>query len=337
MATFPSLDNGPWTFNINNRITKQAAAADLQRNVWWTLKNVIVSFDEWSVVASSNGSDFENIGGGQPIDKWDSDGDIVGGQSWTVLENSVTGEQLCLDVYSTTLYYGHWRYSATGSFQADGNATTPPTVTESVDILPTATTFIDSTVREAMIHAMVSSDGKCTRVYIHQREYNSWYSGGIMILLEELKNPPSVWTSTHKRCALQISAFSLATAPITKHPVLANVDGQVWHCHLKDATTEDNFQAFPTASCYNSLAGGTAVPVFFQPRSLGFADTVAISPIGMFSPDVDHGGGYGRLQDIYFAPTMHDTFKLYDQPTSKAWIKFGCFIVPWNGTVPEYL
>jgi len=336
--TFPTVENGPWVFNINNISGKHDTSAELRIWAFFNLKEVLISFDEWSVVASANGSSFANIGAGGDVDLWDTISDIVAGSSWVVVENSVTGEQLCIDAYSATTYYGHFRYSATGSFQADGDATTPPTVTESIDLLPISTIWIDMTCQEACIHGMISADGKCTRIYVHQREITAWTSGGFLLLMEELADTPDVWTSTHKRCILRSSPTTLTTTTYTKTPALSTLVGKVWYCHLKDASpSEGNFDAYPTACCYLALDTTGGLSPFVLADRYGFSNGYCLSPIGIFRPDADHGGGLGRLQDMFWAPLRHDTFQTYDQPTDKAWIKIGGLILPWNGTAPAWL
>lgn len=333
--SFPSLENGPWSFNVNNESGEFEDNDDFCEWAYFNMKEVLVSFSQWSIVASGNGSTHKEIGEADP-DVWEDVSDVVVGSSWFIAENNVTGEQFCFDSDSTTHHYAHLYYSATGDFGTNGTNTAPPTATEVVDIIDG--TFIDSSARQGIINAMVSSDGKCTRLWIIQKSYTGWQRGASYICFEELEDTPSIWTSTYKRATLIASNTTLALANTSQRPTFGRFSGQYLYCHLKDATpSEGNYLAYCTASCYGMQTSNVADPVN-QPRiTLNMHSGYIISPIGVFRSVADHGGGLGRFQDCYFAPNKHEYFQTYDQPTTRAWIKLGGIIVPWDGSVPSFV
>ena len=51
----PTLENGPWTFNVNNFISEDLQE-DTYKHLWMEMKDVLASFTEWSVVASADGT-----------------------------------------------------------------------------------------------------------------------------------------------------------------------------------------------------------------------------------------------------------------------------------------
>lgn len=333
---FPSLENGPWTFNVNNVSGEMTSNNNFCRWAYFNMKDVLVSFSQWSIVASGNGTTGKNIGDADP-DTWIDSSDVVFGSSWFIAQNSVTGEQLCFDSDSTTGYYAHMRYSATGDFATTGGtASAPPSATEVVTLIDG--TFTDSTTRAGIINAMVSNDGKCTRLLIVARDYNNWGKAGMYFALEELVDTPAVWTSTYKRCACQIQQPTPSLTNYNQSPKFNQLDGQIWYCHLKDASpSEGNYLVYPTSSCFELLSSNSGDPVGRRRGRLDFSFGYAISPIGVFRPDADHGGGIGRMQDIGWAPTKHEFFQTYDQPTTRAWIKLGALMLPWDGSKPAWI
>jgi len=332
----PSQTNGPWVFSVNNDCS-EVAENDTIKHSMWQLKESLVSFSEWSVVASSDSSSVKNIGDGSP-DLWTAWADLVWGNpgvahSWIILENSVTGEQLCIDCNTGVYSWFEVVYSATGSFAVDGTTSDRPTDTESVIIKDRIRRTFDAGLDGAVVHAMISADGKCTRWCISQRDatyYGGWYVG-----LEELVETPTVWTSAHKRCVFvwdwDISVFN---TPSGKDPRALYFDSDRWRCYLEDDTPYAGWDAcYSTCECYNgfNVNGGDAV--YRNVNNLTWLGGYSAAPIGIYRVDAERGGSLGRLQDIYWAPYAQDTYDMSDA-TKQDWIVFGCFMVPWNDTVP---
>jgi len=339
--TVPALTNGPWVFSVNHNCPGAEANEIGMRSIF-QVKQCLVSFAAWSAVASSDSLAVKNIGDGSP-DLWTAYTDLIWGNpgvvhSWVILENSVTGEQLCLDCnYTGVIRWMEVVYSATGAFAADGTTSNRPTDTESQVILKRTSNWLDETPDGAVVHAMISADGKCTRWYVHQRDGEQecgWYVG-----LEELANPPVIWTSTHKRCVFYWDHnIVMATAGSGMSPTATNFDPATakWYCYLKDATPYEGWNTCrSTAECYNGFNTNSGDP-FYRNETLQtwLGNAYPVSPIGMYRDDAVRGAGLGKLQDIYWGYINHRPLDTYDGDSSREWIKFGCFMVPWNGTEP---
>jgi hypothetical protein len=320
-----------WSFNVNNYYD-DATPDNVGQYVAYQIKVILASFDDWSVIASSNGTSHSNIGAGGDVDHWDSQSDVVGGDSWVLLENSVTGEQFCLDMDAAAETSSAMYYSATGAFNADGTLTAPPTYSEGVEIFDSS--HVETTVDSCVVSGMITSDGTCTRIFWETLDGTD--SGGNIIIMDEVVSAPSEWTSTYKRCVYFLGPSTTAAAEKSKAPRLVDADGQVWYCYLEDAGGSDWYSAYQTAECYSAtMAGGNiADPISSVTAAMGWITGSPASPMSLFRPDVDHGGNLGRLQDIYWAPEAHDSLDIYPGDGSGDWIKIGCFIVPWDGSTP---
>ena len=328
----PTLENGPWTFNVNNVVSEATIDANC-KHIWMEMKDVLASFSQWSVVASADGVSVKNIGDASP-DLWtDWTTDIIKGDSWVLLENSVTGEQFLMDVArSDNIYMGILEWSPTGSYNTDGTATVRPTATEHVDIVPNGNFVMDSGIDGGVVHAMVSNDGKCTRLIVHQVDGTS--DGCFFLAFEELANPNSDWTSTHKRCVLTDASVITSTTNTSKSPAASYLEDQLWDCYLKDASTEHGHQlAYATVSSWGSWSAALANGIMRSSTNNAWGG-YWVSPIGIVIGSTVFGGSLGRIQDMYAAQESHNTLDTYDGAGSKEWVKFGGLMLPWNGTTP---
>jgi hypothetical protein len=119
----PELINGPYIFNVNNRY-QESSVALMTKSVMFRMKDCLVALGGaetiWKVIASCNAVTVWNIDPEEPNrDLWEDLGDIVysgGNHSWAILENQVTGGQLCLDYPYGFSYYGAILFSADGTF-----------------------------------------------------------------------------------------------------------------------------------------------------------------------------------------------------------------------------
>lgn len=335
--TLPVLINGPWTFSVNHDCT-ETVANDTRKHALWQLKESLISFAAWSVVASSDSISVKNIGDASP-DLWITWANVVGGTSahaWVVLENSTTGEQVCLDVANPSYHNLNCIYSATGSFSTDGTTTTRPTDTESYVLYPITSYWFESAADGAIVHAMISADNKITRWYIHQRRGAA--HGGWFIGLEEMKNPPAVWTSTHKRASFAaVASISSADLSTAQYPRASELSTSIprWICYQKDSTPYEGWNlCSSTAECSGGLYNNDGKPFYKNTVLQTWLGGYPVSPIGIYREDTLRGGSMGRIQDMYWGQESHFTYDTYDGVGSKEWIKFGCFMVPWDGSTP---
>ena len=104
--------------------------------------------------------------------------------------------------------------------------------------------------------------------------------------------------------------------------------------YVKNATSEEWNYCYLSAECYNMNNGANGHPISESNTYMDWAGGYPVSPVGVFKPSADWGGGRGRLQDFYLAPSDHDTYNTYDATGVRSWIKIGGFLLPWNGTQP---
>lgn len=332
----PALDNGPWTFNVNNDCS-EPVLNDTKRHSIWQLKECLKGFSAWSVIASSDSVSVKNIGDASP-DLWSAWSNVVGANpgtahSWIILENSVTGEQICFDTRGTS-YQTDVVWSQSGAFNTDGSITNRPTASESQDLC-VSSTIVGSSGDGAVVHAMISNDDKCTRWSIHSRDNSS--NGDWFGMLEEVVNTPSVWTGTFKRAGLAIQSTALSTANTSKSPQAAifGTTTAAWRAYLADATPYEGWNTCnSTAECWGSFSSDGGRPFFKNGNLQGWLGGFPVSAIGLYRTLIERGGSLGRFQDIYWAHEYHNTYDTYDGVGSREWIKIGGFMLPWNGTQP---
>jgi len=326
----PVAENGPWIFNLNNLCQGNDTGVGVAQKFAWTLKDSIVQFSQWSVVASSNGTSFANIGAGGDVDYWDAYTDVVE-DSWVILENSVTSEQFRIECYHVDLIYIDIRYSATGAFNADGNATTPPTDSESVLLFHGA--LINPLPVSVVVNSMISSDGKCTRIFWNGRVNNTMETFGNVILMEEVYDAPGEWLSTYKRCVNILPIVRGGSAPSTIGPLLTDYKSHgTFDVYLKDAVPSEAHYLCSNTRIVSDLEGDADTPIADNQAYLSFQDGFSISPITLYKSSRYDGGGLGRFKDIFWAPSLGIySFTTADDEGSREWIKWGCFLLPWDG------
>ena len=332
----PALTKGPWTFSVNHDCS-EAAVNDTSSHAGWQIKESLVSFPAWSVIASSDGSSVKNIGEASP-DLWTAWSDVQAGSgahSWIILENSVTGGQLCLDFRTTVEYQVYCLYSATGAFAADGTTSARPTDTESTTIM-TNNNFVDNSGQGAIVHCMICDDDTITRIIVMTRDgagHASFFCG-----LETLTDTPIQWIGTHKQAVIPTNVnVNCTTLPISQAPQAVNYSSAsaMAKIYLVDSTPYEGWNsAYYTTEGYRAVLSNVGYPPPGVNLELEWAGGYPVSPIGTFRNVVTRGGSLGIFQDIYWGHTVHTTMDTYPASGAKSWIKFGCFMIPWNGSTP---
>ena len=331
--TAPALENGPWTFNVNNLVTV-GGVSEWERRATFKLKEVLASFSQWSVIASTDTATVKNIGDASP-DLWVDWEDLVT-DSWIIFENSVTGEQVCFDLISDATYITIM-WSATGDFGTDGKTDTRPTSTDGVNIASGDSIFYSASSYTTSVNGMVSNDGKCTRLFISQKSSTTYGQCGYMVGFEEVADPNSKWTSTHKRCAFTSADVIASTTPNGQSPTIGVMDDLRWNVHLKDVSSEGNYLVYATCEMYGPMLdpSSSTESLLGHAGGLEWLDGGGVaSRIGLWKPTGAKSGPIGRIQDMFFAPSAHNYNSTYDASGSRAWVKIGCFMLPWNGTAP---
>lgn len=343
----PVLEKGPYIFNVNNLFTESNTTNKAKR-ILLELKNCLVNLGGantiWTVVASSNGVDFVNIGGDEPFDLWNSISDIVNAangspHSWCVLENLFTGQQLIIAADVATADKCEFYVSPGGTIAADGSASNNPTATDYGGLWYTGTSFttLTSTYTKFVINVMTSADYTITRIYVHERSNTTGEAGGKTAFIENAQGTPGEWNSAIKFVRLANNynvAFSFE--PNTKTPKLSDFDGASIVARYQTAEPYDAWVgAYPTCECYSNLLSAQADPLMQSDVGQAFSGGHPITPIGIFNIANPKGGSLGRLTDIYLGQAWHDTLDTFPSDGSRLWVKWGCFVVPWNGTIPQ--
>lgn len=328
----PAIDYGPWSFDVNNDCS-EVVETDTYNHATVGLKDSLIAHSAWSVVASSDGVSVKNIGDASP-DLWtDWTTCIVKNldgyaHSWIILENSTTGEQICIDLNSNSTNRCPIWYSATGSFSDDGTITDRPTATEIVTIYYNNSTPFDSGLDGAIVHTMVSNDNKTTRAFIYQRDATA--IGSFFLAFEEVRNPCSEWTDTYKRAVYAKTInITVSATPTVQSPKLINFETSgAWKVYLNGTWSN----CYPTCECFKGFNGNSGDP-FYLETDATWSGNRMVQPIGLFREEIADGGRLGFLGDIYYAPSDLPTYDMSDA-TKQDWIKVGGIMVPWNDTVP---
>lgn len=334
----PAYSKGPWTFSVNNDCS-EATISETAQHAWYQVKESLASFSAWSVVASSDSVSVKNIGDASP-DLWtDWTTDVVGGttpHSWILLENSVTGGQLCIDMTSTNEYLGTLLYSATGAFNADGTINARPTDTESL-VLQSAQQWLSSAADGAIVNAQICDDDSITRFWIHQRD--GALHGAFFVGLESLGGTiPSEWTGTYKQAVLRPNYnTNMSTNPVLQSPAYGAYDttSARLYLYLVDATPYEGWNtAFATGEAYHQMSTGQGDVLTRINVDGEWGGGYPVCAIGTYRNVTTRGGSLGAFQDIYWSHQVHDMLDTYPASGARTWIKCGCFMLPWNGSTP---
>lgn len=340
----PALEGGPYIFNVNN-LFSESNVTDKQKRWKLEIKNALVAVGGagviWAVTASSDSSSYVNKGGGSP-DLWTDISDIVGNSagnphSWCILENQFTGGELLFDTASTNNYQCNIRYSPAGLY-GTGDASNAPTATDDQELADIAyhCTSVGVNYTKIVVHVMVSADYKTTRFYVHEKDNISGDQGGFIGMIEEVVDTPSQWTSTNKTVVLaQLANVNYSDIPLGQSPYIADLQGAFWKAYLETADPYAGWlSCYPVCECYGDFSNNGANALFWNSENLEVQGGVFASPIGLFKSSDPYGGSYGRLRDIYIPYLNFDTLSQFPNDETRAWIKIGCFLLPWNGTIP---
>jgi hypothetical protein len=349
----PTLEKGPYIFNVNNLFVESDGTNKCKRELL-ELKNCLVDLGGtdaiWTVIASCDATDYVNI---QDLDEehdlWDSIADVNNGyignaHSWCILKNKTTNGQLLIDyIRNTPTVYPHYaeiRYSPGGTFADDGTTLAAPTSTDAAAIWWRDYTFSDSSyysnMNKVVINVMTSADHKITRWYNHNRRSGTGLRGGSIGLIEEVQNTPSEWNSTIKT-AVMVNRDGCVSAyiPYDMSPTLGQVDdGDAFYVRYETAEPYASWlTTYPVMECHSGLDGNYGRPIHRTNRCRT-GGGYPVCPIGLFRAGNPKGGYLGRLTDIYIGQHSHYSLDTFPADGSRTWIKWGCFMVPWDGSVP---
>lgn len=342
--TTPTLENGPYVFNVNN-LYSEGTNTNFCKRVLLELKNALYALGGagviWDVVASSDSASVKNIGDASP-DLWSDLTDVVyassGAHSWVILENQTTGGQLCIDYTANGYFQVHCHYSPGGTFSTDGTTSAKPSDTDSYQFVTNYNFWNDdANERKVVINVMCSADHATTRWYAHYRHATSGEIGGWYGAIERVVNNPTAWNSTIPTAVIRYNS-NIETSLTTRNmsPSLDIFDGSTIYCFIETADPYAGWNsAYPTAEGYGDWSSGAAGMINWNNVDQDLLQGYPVMPIGVFKSSGTYGGSLGRLRDIYLGQQSHSTLDTFPFDASRTWVKWGCFVVPWNGTVPQ--
>lgn len=339
----PILEGGPYIFNVNNS-GYETNITTKRKKVLLGIKNCIVSLGGagtiWQVVASSDASSVKNVGDASP-DLWVDYTDVnyaASGSphSWVVLENQTTGYQLSIDYNYSSSFIGYCNvyFSRSGLYFTDGTTSNLPSCLDQKQIWTGAFDPTFDQYDNFYIHGMTSANHKTLRVIVngkHDTTANEYFSK--CILIEEVESAPAGWTSETK-CLVSVNpAINPSATASQQSPRFQDISNK-WAAYLETAEPYSAWMTcYETVECYDSITN-QGKPLCVDMNAHDSLGGYPASKIGLFSIDATRGGSYGRLKDIFFGPTDHLTYDNYPSDSSRQWMKFGCLVVPWDGSDP---
>jgi hypothetical protein len=311
----PTLDK-TWQYTINQRVAAGSTAA---RSVLFGIKNAMKAFalNPWTVVGSSNSV----AAALDAVDRWAAATNLVytaaGGtaHSWIVLKQAgvLSNFQICIDLVTAIGASDHGNANFIVSPNAGftgGSTTNRPTATDEAEFTWTDRWTFMNTTRAYVWHAMQSTDGQCTRIFV----MNGGCNVSVMFI-DKLKNPRAAITQPFA-CSVQASA-----------------DGTT------DAATINAFTNFLSLnvrfSTTNGQAALTGEGAFSQVLSnhQRFADDIDgsywLSPMGVYSYTAGARGHYGTLYDMWWGSPSNLSGDTYDEDENRL-VNMAQFIVPSN-------
>lgn len=310
-----------WQFNVNQ------AAITAHNDLLYKIKVAMVSFgsNPWTVVGSSNSVTANSS------DNWTSASSVVfqnngAAHSWIILKQVgiATNFQVLIVARrnpgggSDVMFV---LYSPSAGFTG-GTTTARPTATDEVpfdtDNASLPTNSANLAVTAARLHAMQSTDGQCTRIFIYVNSIPQ-----TMLLFDKPRNPVPGWTIPHVAFyAVQQYNTGASVAQVT----YAKLNDLANRTKSKVGTTQ--FDLFITSEgCITSMIGE-------QQNFVNDLDnnTYPILPMGLFSTTASARGRHGELFDLYWGATVIGEGDNYPDDATKQFVQFGDFVHPWNGT-----
>lgn len=341
----PILEGGPYVFNVNNLFT-ELTVIDVVKRMLLELKNALVALggDEviWHVIASCDASNVVNkLDADEEHDLWNTIADVSYGatHSWCLLENKTTGAHLLIDRNFNAWGYVDVKYSTGGTYGNNGTTSSAPTATDAGTMqLNTASIGINNSAYLSMVvNVMTSADHKTTRFYIYREASSSTYHAGWIGLIEEVMDTPDFWTSTNKTMKLYHGQDIYTESNYDDaSPRIHEMDGNIWYIRMEtDEPYAGWLPCYATVESYGDINGANAQPLNRVNVNLDLQGGYPACPIGLSrSSSGVHRGSMGRLRDFYWAPRQNYDLDTYPLDGSKEWVKWGQFMVPWNGTTP---
>lgn len=309
-----------WAFQ-SIEVARNATVMTQCQSLLLAIKQVFKTFSPaWTVWGSSNGATV--FGNGDGVDRWASTTNVVWANvgtnhSWIVLQQTGLGAYISIDCTPGTTGYGGLtvKYSKLGFGSANGGvngtANTAPTALDQVT-LSSATWGCTSTANiRQYIHAMQSTDGKCTRIFLTNK-----CACSALWVFDTAIATDVAWTDP---ILFSVMAYS---------PGLQNLYnyGALW---TRIGST--SLQLYH--SCLTKGTAGTS-PLVVDKLELNGSEGWPLYEIPLYCITPNMGGFKGVLQDIWWGNSGRFTGDCYPNDGVRSFVQFDNLVVPWNGTEP---
>ena len=323
----------------------QSDAGRQNRQLLWEIKEALISGDgAWTVVRSCGYQ-----GGSWSVgndDYWNTSDDVQwrnddSTRSWIVLEQAGIHENFRIMIAcntNRTNANGLMIYCScdVGAWSTGGSSTAEPThptnwrygMVSDTDLV-WWTYWIIGTEVEKTANVFQSSDGECTRIYVH------WAGGGLRLIMFD---KPKVNTALDSSIWI-LPAIVLGASPLS---YADSVNGD-----LMTAQADNSYHGYRCGV----LTSIGACPACFASECV-YSNDIYVKQIGEVAPDYD--GNYlcstldlvstilsyaavlARVQDLWLAPSNLPTGDMFPADGSKQFVKIGCVVQPNDGTAYVY-
>jgi len=332
-----------WQFQVNQVVDTQGPAGGDPvvmtqfHELFRVIKNLLKSFplNPWTCSGSSDArSGALGSAGMDSVDRWTSAAVMEGAaggsrHGWIVLRQTMiaVNYEICIDLAAASSSTLTVVVSPSAGFTG-GSVTARPTATDEIVVCNNNTAWSNIAMQH-VVHAMMSSDGQCTRVSVqHGFEAGAVVTSQCTFFLADVpQDQVTGWTNPSVTCFrgtnLDATDPSAVLAPSTAQTV-----GRANNTSMALAWTEES-------------NGST---VLSDKDSIGNIPNDIDTSYALFGIGIDSVtlGGRGRhcsLFDIWWRPigiAINNNFP--DVETTRKFISLGRIILPWknDGTVPLF-
>lgn len=336
MPTLPTLQK-TWLFNVNQSVGGTGTLIGDTSSIFHKIVASLTGFagGYWTVDYSCDGTTAGVKGDGvdRTTGNWVFSTGPTVAHTWIVLKNSVSGAELLFSGASgsgTTGSIWNFAWSPAAGFTG-GSATAEPSATDQIYQLNTgafSTTEPNTncqhlgltTTYVAKFHAMMSSDGTCTRFFV---TYNNL--DRLFFSHEKLTgNIPTSFTNPYVTVCCTVGAS--ATVEALSYSAWFRMAQGPWTARI-GAT---NFNVYPTCEAVAGSEIGNG-----QQYANDLDASFPMAPCGAFcTTGTGVRGRHGAFNDLWAGVGSNAIGTCYPGDATKKFAQFGALIFPWNGVTP---
>lgn len=326
-----------WTHDTNNLVNTGSDADDMT-TILLAMKNTLVS-GGWVVRRSSNATSVADS------DLWSTIADLnwgtTGARSWIVLRNTALSDgafDLLIECrWGSSTYVTHLQlYVAAEGYNLDGSISSLPTaIADQCTIYYYATAshvgnFISTDNTDKYWNSSISSDKECTRFWVFQGGYCTTF-----LQIDAVKNPVSglvttdQWFVSHVRNAASSTTNRMLSATFNAYSGVGGSD-----VGTKSYSSGNGIVGYALTA---ESAGGTTLTSDYIAANPDDGSAWPLLPMGL-STKINISWAYGRNGEVFDLWWGSDTLAIgstYPSTGAKSFIQIGCFVLPWDGSVPS--